>query len=354
MNPKIPCIDQSALGQRGVFYVGGEYAGEGKDHYISNQMFVEVYVPKHVLHPYPIILFHGAGQTNVNWLITPDGRMGWADYFVSKGYTVYLAEQPARGRSAWHPAVNGPTTHHPVEIIRNRFTTGQGSWPQAKKHDQWPGNGEDWQDETFFQFVASQVEYLPSNEASQALVLEAGKKLLELTGPAILLTHSQAGPFGWLLADACPELVRGIVALEPTAPPFSRDLKNPTAKDYGLASLPLQYDPPVSSPAEFELELLKAPSDGLVDGWVMKEPARKLPRLQGLPILLMVSEASYHAESDHLVSYLLHQCGVEHEFIRLEDVGIHGNSHMMMLEKNNLEIADWILLWLEAHIRQEA
>ncbi len=347
---KIPLIDQTFVKEHGIFYVGGEMRGDGNDHFIANQMFVEVYTPVEKKHPYPVVMFHGAGQTNVNWLITPDGRMGWADYFVKQGYTVYLAEQPARGRSAYHPSVNGGLTHHTAEALQQRFMTDRGGWTQAEKHTQWPEGGEDPASETSLQFLSSQVEYLPSNKDSQQLVLDAGRILLEEIGPAILLTHSQAGPFGWLLGDACPELVRGIVALEPTAPPFSRDLGTPQAKDFGLASLPLHYDPPVTSPEDFRLTILKAPAEGLKDGWVLQDPAPRLTRLAGIPILLIVSEASYHAFSDHLVSHLLGQCGVSHTFVRLEEAGIHGNGHMMMLEKNNLEIADLILDWISRSI----
>ena len=330
--------------KRGIRYYGGALSGTENDHYWANQMFVEYSIPDEVKHPYPLVFFHGAGQTNVNWLTTPDGRMGWAEYFLEQGYAVYLAEQPARGRSAWHPDVNGKTMHHPAENLINRFTTDQGRWPQARKHTQWPGDGTDLNSDTMRQFLSSQVEYLPSNAESQRLVLAAGQELLKEIGPAVLVTHSQAGPFGWLLGDACPELVKGIVAMEPTSPPFGRDLSTPTAKDYGLASLPLHYDPPVSSPADFSLEILKAPAEDLNDGWIMKED-RKLPRLAGIPILLMVSEASYHAQSDHLVSHLLDHCGVDHDFVRLEDQGICGNGHMMMLEMNNLEIAGFINNW---------
>lgn len=348
MEYNIPLIETENLAKRAVFYVGGHYSGEkGKTHR-CDQMFVEAYIPKEVLHPYPVIMFHGAGQTNVNWLTTPDGRMGWADYFVSKGYAVFLAEQPARGRSAYHPEENGPQIYHSVEALTSRFTSDQGRWPQSKKHTQWPGNGTDPEDPILRQFLASQVEYLPSNKESQRLVLEAGRELLQLTGPAILLTHSQAGPFGWLLADDDPGQVRGIVALEPSGPPFSPDVSTPKAKNYGIADLPLHYDPPVAGVEDLRLELMKAPGPDLSDGWVFQEPAPQLPRLQGIPILLMVSEASYHAQYDHLTSHVLHQCGVDHDFVRLEEHGIHGNSHMMMLEKNNLQIADLILEWLQS------
>ena len=340
-------IDQSALGARGCFYVGGHYAeAEGK-RYLTGQMFVEVYEPKTRLHPWPVVMFHGAGQTNMNWLQTPDGRMGWADYFVSRGYCVVLAEQPSRGRSAYHPASDGPRTFHPLQIVRERFTTNEGPWPQAKLHTQWPENGGDWDDAVFRQFAAAQVEYLPSNKRSQELVLAAGQELLTQIGPAILLTHSQAGPFGWLLADACPDLVKAVVALEPSGPPFSADLSNPKAKNYGLADLPLHFEPSVAAPEDFALRLLPSPGAGRSPGWVLDGPERRLPRFARIPVLLVVSEASYHAQFDHLLSYVLHQLGIAHDFVRLEDVGIHGNSHMMMLEKNHLEIADLILRWLD-------
>ncbi len=343
----IPLIDQSALGARGCFYVGGDYAETDGKKIRGGQMFVEVYEPKERLHPWPVVMLHGAGQTNMNWLQTPDGRMGWCDYFVSKGWCVVLAEQPCRGRSAYHPALEGPRGFHPLQIVRQRFTTDEGSWPQAKRHTQWPENGADWEDACFRQFASAQVEYLPSNKRSQELMLSAGKQLLELLGPCVLLTHSQAGPFGWLLADACPEKVRGIVAMEPFGPPYSRDLSPEAEGNYGLAELPLHFEPPVASSRELQWEILPAPHPDLLDGWVPKAGVHTLPNLKGIPILLAVSEASYHAQYDHLFSEFFTRCGVPHDFLRLEEAGIHGNGHFMMMEKNNLEIADLFLRWLK-------
>lgn len=344
MISKVPLITQTHVKEKGIFYVGGHYTGTENAHYHCNQMYVEVYTPIEQIHPYPLIMFHGAGQTNVNWIITPDGRMGWADYFVSKGYQVYLAEQPARGRSAWHPDENGPTIHHSTESLA-RFTSNQGNWPQSCKHSQWPAG-----DNTLEQFHSSQVEYLPSNLDSQALVLEAGRKLLKLIGPAVLITHSQAGPFGWLLADDQPDLVKGIIALEPSGPPFSADLSDPIPRNYGITELPLHFEPAISSKNDIELQLLKSPHSGLNDGWIMKNPRYKLPAFDKIPVLLMVSETSYHAGYDHLTSIFLEQTGVKHDFVRLEDINIYGNGHMMMLERNNLDIADRIDSWITAHV----
>ena len=68
--------------------------------------------------------------------------------------------------------------------------------------------------------VPADIPAIESNVETQQLVQNAGTALLDRIGPAILVTHSQAGPFGWLLADARPKLVRGIIAVEPSGPPF--------------------------------------------------------------------------------------------------------------------------------------
>jgi hypothetical protein len=108
----VPAIDQSAVSQRGYFYVGGKYVGEtGKD-IMQGQIYVEVLAPKDVRRPYPLVLIHGAAQTATNWMGTPDGRKGWAEYFVEQGYVLHDRPADARalggasaGRS--HPHVHG-------------------------------------------------------------------------------------------------------------------------------------------------------------------------------------------------------------------------------------------------------
>jgi hypothetical protein len=46
----------------------------------------------------------------------------------------------------------------------------------------------------------------------------------------------------------------------------------------------------------------------------------------------------------------LRQTGVKSTWIKLAEQGIHGNSHVMMLEKNNQEIAAVIARWLEKSV----
>jgi hypothetical protein len=97
----------------------------------------------------------------------------------------------------------------------------------------------------------------------------------------------------------------------------------------------------------------QAAADGpnLTKCMMQKEPARRLPTLAGIPILILAAESSYHAAYDHCTSKYLTQAGVQNTFVRLETVGLRGNGHMLMIEKNNLEIADFIDQWMTKNVR---
>jgi len=90
----------------------------------------------------------------------------------------------------------------------------------------------------------------------------------------------------------------------------------------------------------------------LVRCYAQAEPARQLPNLQKMPILVLTAEASYHAPYDHCTVSYLRQAGVKPTYIRLADIGIKGNSHVMMLEKNNKEIAAVIAKWLDEVLKE--
>jgi pimeloyl-ACP methyl ester carboxylesterase len=349
---------QHALATRDFFYVGGAYSGNGSTEVMAGQMYVEVLRPARVTKPVPLVFFHGAGQTATNWMSTPDGRAGWADYFLNEGYVVYLVDQPARGRSAWRPFVNGALQTVSVRTVEERFSAPEkfGMWPQAKAHMQWPGDGDRKGlrgDPAFDAFYATQVPSLASAVETQTLVQSAGAALLDRIGPAVIVTHSQAGPFGWLIADVRPSAVKAIVAVEPNGPPFQNAITgDERARPWGVTDMPLTYDPPAHDATELRPEREEvADGAGLTVCWRQPTPARTLPRLRGIPILLVTGEASYHAAYDHCTSKYLTQAGVAHTFTRLEAESIHGNGHMMMLEKNNLAVAAFLQKWLAANVR---
>ena len=117
---------------------------------------------------------------------------------------------------------------------------------------------------------------------------------------------------------------------------------------YGITAMPLAYSPPAKDASELKfVQQDKADAPDLVRCYAQAEPARQLPNLQKMPILVLTAQASYHAPYDHCTVNYLRQAGVTPTYIRLADLGIEGNSHVMMLEKNNKEIAAVIAKWLD-------
>jgi pimeloyl-ACP methyl ester carboxylesterase len=199
--------------------------------------------------------------------------------------------------------------------------------------------------------------------------------LLDRIGPAIVLVHSQSGQYGWPLAQARPALVRAIVGAEPTGPPvhdlvvpgaarFGMDFANATAVDgtaqfrddprlkrYGLSDIPMEYSPPVTaaSPLTF-VQQDKAEGADLARCWRQKEPARKLVAVGDRPVLYLAAEASFYAPWNHCTIGYLQQAGINVDFVKLAEIGLRGNGHMMMMEKNSDAIAQVIGEWLAKNV----
>jgi len=349
------------IARQGYFFVGGKYFDASDGRFMSGQMYVEFQIPGKVTHRYPIVMFSGGGQSGLNYSGTPDGREGWMQYFVRQGYAVYVLDQPSRARSGHQPEV-GPQSRNGVERIQQRFTAPERSnlWPQARLHTQWPGAGVAG-DPVFDQFFAQNYPSLASFPRQQELNRDAGAALLDRIGPAILLTHSQSGTFGWLVADARPSLVKAIVAMEPSGPPVHDNVEKgapewfedgPLSKPYGLTAPPLAYEPPVNDPRELRfVRQEKADASDLVRCWAQAEPARTLVNLRSIPVLVVQAEASYHAAYDHCtVAYLRQSRVATVRYVRLADIGIKGNGHMLMLEKNNLDVAAVVEKWLHESV----
>ena len=71
--------------------------------HMINQMYVQFMKPqaqngkKH----YPIGIVHGCCLSTKSWQTTPDGRMGWDEYFVRQGFDTYMMDQVGRARSGF-------------------------------------------------------------------------------------------------------------------------------------------------------------------------------------------------------------------------------------------------------------
>jgi pimeloyl-ACP methyl ester carboxylesterase len=351
-----------SVAREGYFFVGGKYSIVKDQQVMSGQLYVEFQIPSKLAHEWPIVMVHGGGQSGTNFTATPDGREGWAQYFLRQGYAVYVVDQPGRGRSAYQADLYGGVTTPSLDNVQRRFVAPERYqlWPQAHLHTQWPGTGAPG-DPAFDQFYASQVPSIQDFTLQQMLNRDAIVALLEKIGPAIVLTHSQSGAFGWPVADRKPDLVKAIVAVEPNGPPFF-DTTNVSAPEWfrdsgtqtrpwGITAVSLAYAPPVDNPSELAIvRQEKSDTPELAKCWLQRSPARQLPNLQKIPILVVTAEASYHAPYDHCTVKYLEQAGVRSTWIKLGDIGIHGNGHMMMLEKNNVEIASVISNWLSKRV----
>ncbi|KAM0194375.1 hypothetical protein ACHAPI_007136 [Fusarium lateritium] len=342
---------------RSYFMVGGGYVNDGVGGEIfRGQMYVERLVP--VEGPYqntPLVLIHGQAQTGTNFLNKPDGGRGWASQFTSQGYEVYIIDQTFRGRSAWAPSNEAATpSTYSAAIIEQRFTAAQkfNLWPQAKNHTQWPGSGLRG-DTVFDAFYSSNVQFISNATYQQQAVQDAGAALLDKIGkPVILLGHSQGGMMPVLIADARPELIKGLILLEPSGPPFREAVFGTKAsRAWGLTDVALTYNPAVSDPSSDLVQQVQ-PSRGkdFVECVLQAEkPApRRLANLQDKPILIVTGEASYHMPYDYCTARYLKQAGCSKtKHVELGEEGIHGNGHMMFMEKNSHSIQELVERWVQ-------
>lgn len=335
------------LAAHGYFFVGTLRSTQPYGTIASGQSHVEYFVPEDLRQPWPIVLVHGGGGQSLDMLCTPDGRTGWLDWFLARGYAVYAMDRPGHGRAPFHPdalgAMSAPATY---ELMRDRFTHPElkSEWPRAAAHTQWPG-GSDLDDPVLAQFMASTGPQQASFESAHANAARGGAQLLEKIGPAILVSHSAGSPCTWAIADASPGKAKAIVAVEPLGPPF---LKRPANGEftYGLTASPLHYEPPFVPGEQIPRVMNTPPQADLHPCWLQAEPARQLPRLQGFPIAVVTAEASWMALDNHGIVDYLRQAGASAVHLRLQELGICGNGHMPMNEANSDEVAAALHTWL--------
>ncbi|KAK8239868.1 Alpha/Beta hydrolase protein [Phyllosticta capitalensis] len=357
----VSCRSFGTPHHREFFYTSGQYISETSGDSISRgQVYVEHLIPAFNLttEPEPLIFIHGGGQTGTNWLNKPDGNPGWSSYFLEKGYEVYIIDQAFRGRSPWTPVNSSDTlTAYGARYAASRYTAPEkfNLWPQAKLHTRWPGNGTKGDSifDTYYKSLAPNA-YL-DDPATQQLAVQAGvAELIDQIGrPVTVVGHSQGGIMVWLAADARPNLVKRIVALEPSGPPFiDQVFSQEAARPYGLTDAPLTYDPPIqaNTSAESQFRLVTTGStDPSIGNCTLQDPQepRQLANLKDIPTLVLQTQASYHAVYDWCTVEFLRQAGVSVDYLNLTHVGIYGNAHLFFLEENSDQIAGVVREWIE-------
>ena len=342
------------LASKSSFYIGGEYVGDPP--VMGGQMYVDVWEPNNITQPYPIVLFHGNGQTGVGWQQTPDGRPGWAYYLLEQGYVLYMVDYPARGRSAYLPGgVHGDLGIRTAAQLQTIWTNvdEMGDFPLNDNHTQWPGEGKPG-DPVFDEFIKTQVQFAGQ---STTLARHAAIELLQEIGPVILLTHSQGGGVGFGVTDGAPGLVKALITVEPGGPQIGRvstsqvSYTGAPANAWGPVNYPLTYDPAVSDPSELNTYLEEeADRSGEVPCWLQEEPAKQLVNFLDVPILSISADGTYHRVFDACIPKWLNQAGAQTDFFRLEEVGISGNGHMMQLELNSDDIIEFIHEWIREKV----
>jgi pimeloyl-ACP methyl ester carboxylesterase len=269
-----------------------------------------------------------------------DGQSGWMHYFVQEGYKVYVVDRPGHGRAVYHPDSLGDIT----PVLTYDTVTVDFVRAATNPNKRWLGTG-DVGDPRIDQFQAGQNSALQDGNLAQALWASRGAELLDKIGPAVIVTHSAGGPFGWLVADQRPNLVKAVVCVEGAGAAFAGQNR------FGLTSVPLAFDPPVTDPAQLTTREVTPPAGSPMQPYRLQtEPARKLKNLQGIPIAIVTAESSNRPQSPAAVAFL-QQAGCAAEDLQLKDKGILGNGHFMMLETNRRQVFDVIRGWIDAKVR---
>src|SRR5262245_51136797 len=306
--------------KQGSFFIGGRdvysetlstlpaYAATGT--ITVDQMYVRYQIPVNATR-HSITFIHGCCLTGKTWETTPDGRMGWDEYFVRKGYPTYVIDQVSRGRSAANPsAINSvrlgniatdqlPTVFEAShEAAWTIFRFGP-EYPKVFPGMQFPLEA---QSEFWKQMTPDWSASLPTPNPTVSALSELAVRL----DGTILVSHSQSGIYPFQAATLSTKGIAGIVSIEPSACPAA----NGDLQAYTRMPILILY------------------------GDYVDQSTRWAPRLKACKEFVEAAKKS----------------GSKVELIVLPDIGIHGSSHMLMQDRNSLEIADWVLAWIDRHI----
>jgi len=314
------------LADEGSFFVNGksiksDYPGASAatgpaapGNIIVNQMYVHYRIPA-AAKGVPLVLVHGSNHTGMTYETTPDGREGWATWFVRQGHPVYVVDHSGRGRSGFNPTpVNAardggadpkaiPTLFlGPIDRAWWNFRFGP-EYPKPFPNLQFPLEA---LEQYLAQLVPNTETTLDGGGDNTVAALAA---LLDKIGPAVVMVHSQSGVYGLEVVRRRPDSVRALVSIEGGCETFTQADTKPFAK---LAFVSVWGDNSVGAKG--------------VNGDKRRTACQE-------------------------VTKTLNASGGRGTFLLLPEAGIAGNSHMMMMDKNNLEVADRLRKWITENVR---
>ena len=316
-------VSPLSIEKQGSFFVGGRGVHSDTLSTLPNfapsgtvtvdQMYVRYQIPVNSARR-PLTLIHGCCLTGKTWETTPDGRMGWDEYFLRKGYPTYVIDQAARGRSAGNvSAINSVRTGKaaPDQLPVVFEASHEAAWaifrfgpeyPKVFPGMQFPLEA---QEEFWKQMVPDWSNSLPTpNPTVQAL-----SELAQRLDGTVLISHSQSGIYPFQTAAISTKGIAGIVSIEPGGCPAANGDLQPYTK------MPIL----------------------VLFGDYVDQSTRWAPRLKSCREFVAAAAKS----------------GGKVELVVLPDVGIHGSSHMLMQDRNSLEVADWLLNWLDRHVARK-
>jgi len=277
--------------------------------------------------PYPIVMLHGAYQSARSWETTSDGREGFQTIFLRRGYPVYLVDQPRRGRAgnSTVAATIEPTPND--QLFFDQFRIGK--WPNYFENVQF-----DRKPATLDQFFRSVTPNTGPYDAG--VISDAMAALFDKTGPGILFSHSQAGGPGWLTAIKSRN-VKAIVALEPGSGFIFPEGELPAPMPSAAGAL----SPEAVPRADFE-KLCRIPIVIYYGDNFPAEPTTERGQ-DNWRVRLAMARLWVAAINRH---------GGDARLVHLPESGIHGNTHFLMSDLNNVQIADLVSAFLaEKHLQ---
>jgi pimeloyl-ACP methyl ester carboxylesterase len=266
--------------------------------YQVEQMYAQYFLVQNRRGKLPLLMWHGGGLSGVTYETKPDGSPGWLNYFLRQGWDTYISDAMERGRSGWTNKFKGDPVFLPLGDPWERFRVGPpGSWNDDKaKRVTYPGV--QFPLDAYEQFMKQGV---PRWVTTDDQIVAAYIELVDKVCPCVVLVHSQAGSFGFKVAEARPDKVKALVAVEPSG-------IGTKEKVAALKNIPMAV--------------------------IYGDNAKDHPRWGQIR-----RNVAGYAEA-------IKGAGGSVDVIDLPDIGIKGNTHMAMMDKNSDQVAGVIQNWL--------
>jgi hypothetical protein len=316
---------------------GGTQVGDPAKASIScDHGYVEWQIPRNA-RKYPLLMVHASSTKT--WDTTFDGREGFRNIFLRRGYAVYLTDLPRTGR-AGQACVS--TTYEPrVNNDQASLTAWRiGIWlPGKAEPDFYPGvqfpvRNKRALDE-FFRIQYPEFN-APENEQIET---DAMAVLLKEIGPSVMLTHSSTGIRGWIAATKSTD-VAAIISYEPGHAVFPEDEMPPDI----LRADGTRIKPGNPIPMADFLKLTKFPIQIL---WGDNIPSQMSDLNTGPRLTL--DNRRVNVMKAKLMVEAINRHGGKATNVMLPEIGIKGNTHFPMLDLNNRAIADLLAKYLHQH-----